>query len=189
MGETVDIGMAFGMILIFASFGLLAAEAWRRQPPRAGPRKGGARGVLASGYVYGPVSALAYATGYLARKAGLIAMPDPNFGTMVGAAAGAVAFVVAALFLTSYRAAIRSTFARWNPWLFSAAVMSSCGQILQFVALNYSTISRVALLNSTEVVFTIVLSRWFLRNYERTTPASLTAALLSVGGAALVIGW
>src|SRR5689334_1814363 len=175
MGEGVDRGMAIGMVLIFASIGLLAAEAWRAQAPRTGATQSMARSALGSGYLYGPVSALAYATGYLARKAGLIAMPDPNFGTMIGAAAGALAFVVAALFLRSYRAAIRGTFARWNPWLVSAAVMSSLGQILQFVALNYSTISRVALLNSTEVVFTLALSRWFLRHYERTTPATLTA--------------
>src|SRR5689334_20509418 len=36
MGEAVDRGMAIGMVLIFASIGLLAAEAWRAQAPRTG---------------------------------------------------------------------------------------------------------------------------------------------------------
>jgi drug/metabolite transporter (DMT)-like permease len=126
--------------------------------------------------------------GYLARKQGLIAMPDPNFGTLIGALAGAVSFVVAGVFLDSYRSALRSTFARWNPWLFTAAIMSSLGQILQFVALNYSTISRVALLTSSEVVFTLLLSTLLLRSYERMSRATVAAAGMSVLGAALVIG-
>ncbi|HZQ63432.1 MAG TPA: EamA family transporter, partial [Casimicrobiaceae bacterium] len=67
--------------------------------------------------------------------------------------------------------------------------MSSVGQILQFVALNYSTISRVALLTSSEVVFTLLLSTWLLRSYERMSRATVAAAGMSVLGAALVIGF
>lgn len=193
LGEPVDMPMWVGMALIFASFALLAAEAWRARPPRAdgsveGRTASGLRTLANMGYFYGPVSALAYAVGYLARKQGLIAMPDPNFGTLIGAVAGALSFVGASAFVDSYRTALRSTFARWNPWLVTAAVMSSLGQILSFVALNYSTISRVALITSIEVVFTLLLSTWLLRSYERMSRASLAAAGMSVIGAALVIG-
>lgn len=191
LGEPVDLSMTTGMLLIFGSFGLLAAEAWRAggalKAGNAAGQRGKARALLNLGYFYGPVSALAYATGYLARKQGLIDMPDPNFGTMIGAMTGAVTFVVTGLFVASYRSALRSTFARWNPWLMAAAVMSSLGQILQFVALNYSTVSRVALITSVEVVFTMLLSLWLLRSYERMSRATIAAATLSVLGAALVI--
>ncbi|MDQ6620631.1 MAG: DMT family transporter [Pseudomonadota bacterium] len=190
LGEPVDLSMTAGMLLIFASFGVLAAAAWRARPPRAlaGGASTTARSIASLGYLYGPISALAYATGYVARKHGLIAMPDPNFGTLIGALTGGLSFVLTGLVVESYRKAVRSTFARFNPWLVVAAVMSSVGQILQFVALNYSTISRVALINSLEVVFTMLLSLWLLRSYERISPATVIAAAMSIVGAALVIG-
>lgn len=189
MGETMDLPMFAGMLLIFASFGLLAAQAWRSRPsPEARTGEGKLRRLSSLGYVYGPVSALAYAAGYLARKQGLIAMPDPNFGTLIGAVVGALVFVLTAAVLDSYRSAIRSTFREFNPWLTAAAVLSSLGQILQFVALNYSTISRVALITSMEVIVTVVLSMWLLRGHERMSRATAVAAVMSVAGAALVIG-
>lgn len=189
MGESIDLPMLAGMLLIFASFGLLAMQAWRARPASS---DADARGTLRSlanlGYLYGPVSALAYATGYLARKSGLIAMPDPNFGTLIGAVAGALTFLVAAVFLDSYRNAVRSTFSGFNGWLWLAGIMSSMGQILSFVALNYSTISRVALITSMEVVVTMLLSMWLLRSHERMSRATAVAAVMSIAGAALVIG-
>ena len=188
MGETMDVPMIAGMLLIFGSFALLAAQAWRTRPA-ASQRDGSTLRALGNlGYVYGPISALAYATGYLARKQGLIAMPDPNFGTLIGAIAGALVFVLTSFFVESYGKAVKSTFSRVNPWLLAAAVMSSVGQILQFVALNYSTISRVALITSMEVIVTMLLSMWLLRSYERMSAGTAAAAAMSVAGAALVIG-
>ena len=183
--------MAAGMTLIFVSFGLLAMQSWQsRHDVVAGARALPRRwfGTLTNlGYFYGPVSALAYATGYLARKQGLIAMPDPNFGTFIGAVAGVITFLLAALFIGSYRDAVRGTFGAFKPWLIAAGVMSSCGQLLSFVALNHSTISRVALITSMEVIFTMLLSVWLLRSRERMTRLTIAAALLSVVGAGLVI--
>ncbi len=191
LGEAVGGSMAAGMLLIFASFVLLAIQSWRSLPTaRARAVRGNAVRSLANlGYFYGPVSALAYATGYLARKQGLLAMPDPNFGTLISAVAGAVTFMVAGLFIASYASALRSTFVRFNPWLMAAAVLSSVGQILQFVALNYSAISRVALIMSLEVIGTMLLSFWLLRRREELGPLTIFAAVLSVVGAGLVIGY
>ena len=190
LGEPVGASMAAGMILIFVSFGILARQSWLGRhdvaPDLGAPRRFfGALGNL--GYFYGPVSALAYATGYLARKQGLIAMPDPNFGTFLGAVAGAVTFLLAALFIDSYRDAVRGTFGAFKPWLIAAGVMSSFGQLLSFVALNHSTISRVALITSMEVIFTMLLSVWLLGSREPLTRPTIVAALLSVVGAGLVI--
>ena len=189
LGEPVGGSMVGGMLLIFASFALLAVQSRRSLPAaQSGIARGGAMRSMANlGYFYGPVSALAYATGYLARKQGLLAMPDPNFGTLISALAGAATFVVAGLFVASYASALRSTFARVNPWLLAAATLSSIGQILQFVALNYSAISRVALIMSLEVIVTMLLSFWLLRRREQMGPLTVFAALLSVAGAVLVI--
>lgn len=188
LGEPVGATLAWGMALIFGSFGILAMQSWRALP--AGER-GSGRGALRSlgnlGYFYGPVSALAYATGYLARKQGLIAMPDPNFGTLIGAVAGAATFLLAGIFIASYRNAVRGTFARFNAWLWAAAVLASLGQILQFVALNQMAISRVALIGSLEVIATMLLSVWLLRRREDLGPMTIVAAVLSTAGAVLVI--
>lgn len=191
LGEPVGLSMAAGMTLIFVSFGLLAMQSWRSRHDVVASTSRRRRGVLARlgnlGYFYGPVSALAYATGYLARKQGLTAMPDPNLGTFIGAVAGALAFLLAALFIDSYRVAVRSTFGAFKPWLIAAGMMASFGQLLSFVALNTSTISRVALIGSMEVIFTMLLSVWVLGGRERMTRLTIIAALLSVLGAGLVI--
>ncbi|MEP7207225.1 MAG: EamA family transporter [Casimicrobiaceae bacterium] len=188
LGEPVGLSMAVGMTLIFVSFGMLAMESWRSLPVgERETRRGALRSLANLGYFYGPVSALAYATGYLARKQGLLAMPDPNFGTFIGAVAGAVTFVIAGCFVASYRAALVGTFRRFNPWLWAAAVLASIGQILQFVALNTMAISRVALIASLEVIATMLFSVWLLRRRESMGVMTIAAALLSVAGAALVI--
>ena len=188
LGESMGYAMLAGMVLIFASFALLAVHSWRAIPAnaRGEDSRAAMRSLANLGYFYGPVSALAYATGYLARKQGLFAMPDPNFGTLISALAGALTFLFASLFLSSYRAAVQATFRRFNGWLAAAATLSSIGQILQFVALNYATISRVALISSLEVVVTMVLSAVLLKR-DRFDGTTLTAAALSTAGAALVI--
>ena len=68
------------MLLIAASFAVLIRQSL--QAARAGGaarRRVRWRATLANlGYFYGPVSALAYAFGYVARKQGLAGMPDPG---------------------------------------------------------------------------------------------------------------
>ena len=145
-------------------------------------------GTLANlGYFYGPISALAYATGYVARKQGLLLIPDGPFGTMVGSLVGSLVFVLAAQFIDSYRKAVCNVFATFNPWLFAAGALSSVGQIFNFVALNYSTISRVALISSMEVFLTIFLSIGVFRTREKLSAAILIAAGLGVAGTAFVL--
>ncbi|WMX58752.1 DMT family transporter [Peribacillus sp. R9-11] len=61
-------------------------------------------------YVYGVISAFAYAIGYVVRKEGLDEMPDPYVGTMVGALVGILVFLILSLFQKRYRQSIQSTF-------------------------------------------------------------------------------
>jgi drug/metabolite transporter (DMT)-like permease len=139
------------------------------------------------GFFYGPVSALAYATGYVARKQGLIALPDPAFGTMLGSVIGAVFFVLAAQFVDSYRHAVRNALTTFSPWLFATGVLSSMGQLLYFMALSHSTISRVALISSMEVFVTIFLTVVIFRSREQLSVPVLLAAGLGVAGTAFIV--
>jgi drug/metabolite transporter (DMT)-like permease len=88
LGESFDVAILIGMLLIGSSFAVLIRQSLKA---RGAEQEGGAGqaadpswGVTLAnlGFFYGPVSALAYAFGCVARKQGLILMPDPTFGTV-----------------------------------------------------------------------------------------------------------
>lgn len=180
LGEQLCGHMVWGALLIVASFGLLVQAQWRGAVPTgASPDS-----CLHLGYLCGPLSALGYALGYLMRKAGLQDTPDPFFGAMVGTLVGAALFVFAGRWSEPYRRAVQATWRRPKPWLYAAGVMGSFGQILYFAALNESPMSKVALVVSMEVFFTIGLSLLFLA--ERLSWRVALAALLGFAGTALL---
>lgn len=181
LGERFTHGMLAGMALILASFLVLLRSG------RMAPLPGESRGRINSGYVYGAVSAFGYAFGYLLRKMGLAEAHDAFLGAAVGCLVGAVFFVATAAFSSEYARAVRATFARPNPWLVAAGVLSSCGQIFYFLALNFSPMARVALVSSMEVFVTLVLGALFLRRTESLTGSLVLAAFLGFAGAACVI--
>jgi drug/metabolite transporter (DMT)-like permease len=194
LGEPMDAAMITGMLLIFSSFGVLVRQSLRNAGAGAGD---GAEadasvrdcfGLLINvGYVYGPISALAYAIGYVARKQGLVLVPDPALGTLVGALVGALVFALAAVFVDSYRESIRSTFTRFDPWLVAAGVLSSLGQLSFFAAISHTTISRVALITSMETFMTILLSLALFRSRDGLTAPVLFAAGLGAAGTGFIV--
>lgn len=185
LGETLRGAAAAGAALIIASFVVLVATTG----PAGDAAQPFGRRILNAGYLYGPVSALGYASGYLLRKMGLAQAPDALLGAMVGCIAGAGLFALTALFRPRYAAAIRATFAHPNPWLMGAGVLASFGQILYYAALNESPMSRVALLASMEVFATIFLGLLFLRRREQLTPGLLLAASLGFAGSAVIVAF
>jgi drug/metabolite transporter (DMT)-like permease len=197
LGEPLSAGLVVGMALIFSSFVLLIQQSLvgaRRIEDAAIPERNLWRRTRRAfttagnlGYFYGPVSALSYAIGYVGRKQGLLEIPDPFFGTMVGAIVGVLAFLLTALFVNSYRTALRSALTRFNGWLLAAGVFSSLGQICTFIALDYTTISRVALISAMEVFITMFLSVWIFRSRERLGVAVVSAAAMGVLGTAFIV--
>lgn len=181
LGERLTGGMIAGMLLIVASFAVLLGSG------RMAPAPGEERGRVNSGYLYAAVSAFGYAFGYLLRKMGLAAAHDPFLGAAIGCLVGAVLFAITGLFNREYARAVRATFSKPNPWLIAAGVLSSAGQIFYFLALNYSSLARVALVSSMEIFVTLALGAMFLRRSESVTAALLVAAVLGFAGAALVV--
>ena len=179
--ERLTGGMIAGMVLIVASFAVLLRGG------RAAPAPGEVRGRLNSGYLYGAISAFGYAFGYLLRKTGLAVAHDAFLGAAVGCLVGAALFVVTAAFNSDYARAVKATFARPNPWLVAAGVLSSAGQIFYFLALNFSPMARVALVSSMEVFVTLFLGWLFLRRTESFSASLLVAAALGFAGAVCVI--
>jgi drug/metabolite transporter (DMT)-like permease len=191
LNESIGGAVAVGMLLIFASFGVLirhSLKTARADGPAAEPRNA-FRSLMTLGYFYGPVSALAYASGYVMRKQGLETMPDAVFGTLVGAVTGATGFLVIALFNDRYRNDVQQTFFVFNPWLLVAGFASTFGQIFYFVALKYSTVSKIALIASMEVFVTMFLSYLVFRGNIVITRDVLMAGAMGVAGTVLLIAF
>jgi drug/metabolite transporter (DMT)-like permease len=128
----------------------------------------------------------AYAFGLLARKFGLAGIADPILGTFIGALAAIIFYVVASAWVADYRRAFRELTKRINPWQMLAALLISAGQITQFAALQYTTVSRVAIISSLEIFISILLAVYVFRMEPRPAPTTLLAILVGTGGVMLV---
>jgi drug/metabolite transporter (DMT)-like permease len=189
LGEALSPMLLAGMVLIFGGFVVLLRES---RAASVGdlpltPAQGAARSLAHLGFFYGTVSALAYAAGNVARKYGIDLLPDAAFGAMFGAVVGAVLFLLTALFAKSYAEAVRSTFTGFNPWFWSAGLLSSAGQILFFMAIDLSTLSRAAMIVSTEVFLTLILTVIFVRRQDKVTLAVVLAAALGGIGTIVIL--
>jgi drug/metabolite transporter (DMT)-like permease len=190
LGEAIDRSMVIGMLLIGASVAVLVWQSLNRAASNGddAPQQRSVGSTLANlGYFYGPVSALAYALGYVARKEGLVEMPEPAFGSMFGALVGALVFVLIARFVDSYRVALRQTFTAFNPWLFAAGILSSAGQLLYFAALSSAPIARCAVISSMEAIFTIFFSVAVSRSFKQLSAPVVLAAALGVAGTLFIV--
>ena len=189
LGETISLPMLAGMLLIVMSFAVLVRQAVffaGKESLRVGKQSAFDR-FLNLGYLYGPVSALAYAAGYVARKQGMMVLPDSALGTMIGALTGIVFFVITSGFINSYRDDLRKTFTVFNKWFLMAGCLSTFGQIAYFTALNYIGISKIALITSMEVFVTMILSTVIFVSKEKLTVDVIVAAGLGFLGTAFVI--
>ena len=189
LGETISLPMLAGMLLIVLSFAVLVRQAvffTGRESLRVGKQSAFDR-FLNLGYLYGPVSALAYAAGYVARKQGMMVLADSALGTMIGALTGIIFFVITSGFINSYRDDLRKTFTVFNKWFLMAGCLSTFGQIAYFTALNYIGISKIALITSMEVFVTMILSTFIFVSKEKLTVDVIVAAGLGFLGTAFVI--
>jgi len=189
LGEIISPQMAIGIALIVASFVVLIRQSLQSERTDGSvPATGAAFDQIVNlGYIHGPISALAYASGYVARKQGLLILPDAVLGTMIGAATGSVCFLLLASMISSMRGELRETFTRFDPWLWLAGLFTSLGQLGYFAALRYTSISKIALITSMEVFVTMFLTRAIFRTDETLSREIVLAALLGVLGTALVI--
>lgn len=189
LGETISPPMMLGMLLIVMSFAVLVRQAvfFADEDSMHVATQGAFDRFLNLGYLYGPVSAFAYASGYIARKQGMMVLPDAAFGTMIGAVTGIVFFVITAGFINSYREDLRKTFTVFNKWFLMAGFLSTFGQIAYFTALNYIGISKIALITSMEVFVTMILSTVVFLSKEKLTVDVIIAAGLGFLGTLFVI--
>lgn len=154
LGESVSGFAVLGAILIVASFALIYAD--NRRKFAAGELFPGAN--IPLGYTYGAISALVYAASYIARKRGLQSLPDPYFGALLGSVTALTYYLIGCLFSSRFRADVKALLSAPNAWQFFAALCISCGQISQFMALNYIGVGRLAVINSAELFLSTYLA-------------------------------
>lgn len=191
--EKVTVPLVIGMFLIAAGFWivirqsyLLSIQSNQSLVKDSGKKAGLLQSLANLGYLYGPISALAYAFGYVFRKEGLTEIHDPLLGACLGGTTGLVIFSILALFNDRYRQAVKSSLTRLQPWLLMAGIAISVGQILYFFALNLIGVSRVALIASTEVILTMFLSAWVFKTRENITKVVIFGSLTTMIGAAVI---
>jgi len=138
------------------------------------------RGVGASvGLILGVVSSLSYALAYSLRRLGLVEVPDPALGGLIGALTGVVLLPLLALPRPQGLRALIADRSRWH-WL--AALALGGGQTLQFFALQSAPVSHVAVLGALDLVFAAVFAALvFHTETLRLWHFLLSAALAAVG--------
>ncbi len=170
---------AAGMVAIFASFALLIRQSLRHRTLRV-------KAPPPSAYLFGVGAALAYAVAYVMRKAGLVLLDAPAFGTFVSAVAGFAVFGALALVSPRYSGNFSGIFRNLDRWVVLAALLISAGQILLFGALAFESVSTVVMIASMEIFFAILLSVAVFRDEPVPGPAVLGAAGLAMAGVVLV---
>ena len=73
-------------------------------------------------------------------------------------------------------------FSKPDPWQMLAAFCISAGQISQFVALNYTEVGRVAIINSSEIFISSYLAVIVFKTEKRPPVMLLVATLLATAG-------
>lgn len=183
LGEVITPAMGAGMLLIAVSFGTLLRGTVRSLwTPGAGP--GGEN--TATDFIYGPASALCYATSYIARRFGLERIPDAIFGTFVSAVAALAYYFVAAWFVRDYRRAFREALTAANRWQLLAAIFVSFGQIAIFGAIQYTAVAKVVMIASMEIFISMFLAVVVFKAEKRPEPMTIFAAVLAMAGVSLV---
>ena len=191
LGERISLPMMIGMFLIVMSFTVLVRQALfvSNQAGLGAEKQNAFDRLLNLGYLFGPVSAFAYAAGYIARKQGMIVLPDSALGTMIGAFTGIVFFLITSTFVNSYREDLRKTFSVFNKWFLMAGCLSTFGQIAYFTALNFIGITKIALITSMEVFMTMILSAVVFQSREKLSADIMLAASLGFLGTVFVIAF
>ena len=181
--------MLIGMALIALSFFLVLRPALRSMASDRGGTAGDDDPAASPfDYVFGPASALCYASGFIARRVGLNRIPDAALGTFVSALAAMSYYLVAALVIKDYRRALREMFTNVNRAQWAAAILMSFGQLTNFAAIQYTEISRVVMILSLEVFLSPFLAVVLFKTERRPDAITMLAAAIALSGALLVAG-
>lgn len=183
LGETIGWITGAGMAVIIASLVLVLSV---RAGPAALERPATPAPSVRRGEMFGAVSAASYGASLVARKLGMIHIPDPALGTFIGAVTGLCWYCAAATVSRSYRAVIRDLVRDTGRWQFLAAGVMSLGQLAQFFALMTTDVAVVAIIGSLEVFLGIYIAAYVFRTEPPPGKRILAASVVATIGVVLV---
>ena len=179
-----------GMALALTGLALVAYKPgfFARQKSAAGTLENGfLNRILASVFVLGLISSLAYAVGNVLRGAAVRTWPEPVAGALIGAIAGLALHAL----LTPKKSALLSNFKtanRQGMLLFAVVgVANISGQICTIASMRYIPLSVAALVTLCTPLLVIPLSLYFFKDQEALRVTALLGAVLTLMGIALVI--
>lgn len=184
IGETISPVAGGGMALIAVSFLLLYWE--NRSRVHISTDDPQRRAVISRGLAFGVGSAFLYALSFIARKFGLVDVPNAFFGALIGSVTALCFYAAASTVSSRYRSIVASALKTPNPWQLFAAFLISAGQIMQFGALMLTGVGRVAFINSIEVFIAALLSVAVFRTEPMPGRRIIAATILATAGVALM---
>lgn len=140
-----------------------------------------------SGYIWAIGSAAFYAMAYCLRSLGMENVPDPAFGTFVGAITGLVWLMTSACIRSGFRTSVLRSLAQNGPWQWGAALSLSIGQMLQFFALSSASVPVVAVLGTLEVIFAAAFAAYFGGKSPQPKARIMLCVGLALVGTALLV--
>lgn len=203
LGERVSALAAAGVVVALAGYLLLMMGSYRRASlvdalvapvsdvagplPTAPSRWQRSRTTwLTTGTLMSVAAAVFYGSGTVVRRVGLDVLPDPYLAALVSALGGGVAYLV----YLAIRGDVGSTIAiarqEMNPYFVYAGVLSTVGQLANFLALFTAPVSHVAVVAASDTLLTLVLARLVLRSTERLDRWVWSSGLAVAGGAVLI---
>jgi drug/metabolite transporter (DMT)-like permease len=187
LGESVTLYFLIGVCMIFGSMYLVVSQSINQRKPSSNQNGDSKRSLLNVGYLYGVLSALAYAIGFIVRKWGLESIPDPMFGVLLGGCVGMVVYAITAMFKKRYMYELKNTLTTFQPWLFYGGLAMSLGQILNFIAIFFIEVSRASLLVTTQSIFSILFSLFVFKTNEDLTKTTIICSIIMFLGAIFII--
>ena len=119
------------------------------------------------------------------RKAGLLILHDPLVATAVTTSTSLAVFVLVMCISGNICSVTPSR--KSLPFYGAAALISTTSQILSFTALSQGDVSVIVTLTSTSPLFTVALSRFFLRGQETVDVRTAIGALSLVAAIVAIV--
>ncbi len=184
IGETISPLAGGGMALIAVSFLLLYWD--YRASVHISTDDPERRAVISRGLAFGVGSATLYASSFVARKFGLVEIPNAFFGALIGALTALCFYAGMSTISSRYRSIVASALKTPNPWQLFAAFLMSAGQIMQFGALALTSVGRVAFINSIEVFIAALLAVAIFRTERMPGGTVIVATIVATAGVLLM---
>jgi drug/metabolite transporter (DMT)-like permease len=145
-----------------------------------------APGVLV-GLGLGLASAGFYGGSYVARKLGMVDVPDAAFGALVGALTGLACYAVASVVSRQARKVVLELPLTTDRWHVLTASALAAGQTTLFFALAHAEVAIVAVIGATEVFISALLASVVFRTEVRPSFRLVTGMTLAVAGVGVLM--